>query len=339
MTSIETNHPAAAGSAAATDSPEPTAAAVRGRLAGLFTPSGLVLSILVLMGIVWVFHRWFSVQHFQSSNNVEDWGHSYVIPLISGFLVWRRRQELLASRFTVFWPAVAPFMLGIVCYVFFLVGLPNHMLQGASLLLTIGSAALLLTGPEAFRWLFLPIAFLAFGITISEKIMLEVTFPLQLLAAQGSYIVLAAIGAVGGWIGLGGFAVDVQGNVLTMLPPGRPEIPLNVAEACSGMRMVIAFIALGGAVALIGCKHWWQRGMLMLLAAPVALIMNVVRVAVLGLASLVDPELAAGDAHTIIGTLLLFPSLLLFMGLVWSLQKIVEGGDTEAETAKTGATA
>ncbi|MEL7472875.1 MAG: exosortase/archaeosortase family protein [Planctomycetota bacterium] len=295
----------------------------RERIAGLFTPGGLAIFIGVLFGLVWVFNRWFRVQHFQSSNNLEDWGHSYVIPLISGFLVWRNREQLAKVSFAAFWPGLLPFLLGIVCYVFFLVGLPNHMFSGASLLLTLFGASLMIGGPGAMRWLFLPIAFLAFGITISEKIMLQVTFPLQLLAAQGSFILLSVIGAVSSLFGQG-FTVDVEGNVLTVLPVGRPEIPLNVAEACSGMRMVIAFLALGGAVALLGCRYWWQRILLMLLAAPIALLMNVVRVAVLGLASLVNPNLAAGDAHTVIGMILLFPSLGLFLGLVWSLQKIVD---------------
>lgn len=313
-------------SSAAVSAEAPRADAVA-RVLGLFTPAGLALTIASLLGVVWVFHRWFSVQNFQSWHNLEDWGHAYVIPLISGFLVWRRRKELAACSLRVFWPGAVPFLLGLVCYVFFLVGLPNHMLQGASLILTIFGAALLVTGPEAMRWLFLPIAFLALGVTISEKIMLQVTFPLQLLAAHGSYIVLTVIG----WIG--GFAVDVEGNVLTMLPRGREPIPLNVAEACSGMRMVIAFVALGATVALIGCRHWWQRILLILLAAPIALLMNVVRVAVLGLASLVDPELAAGDAHTIIGTILLFPSLALFLLLVWSLQRVVESPEGDAKGA------
>ncbi len=87
--------------------------------------------------------------------------------------------------------------------------------------------------------------------------------------------------------------------------------------------MVIAFIALGVAVAFLSCKHWWQRIALILLAVPVALLMNVLRVAVLGVMTLVDPDAAVGEAHTFIGTLLLIPAFAIFMACVWALNRMV----------------
>ena len=167
------------------------------------------------------------------------------------------------------------------------------------------------------RYLFLPIAFLIFGITISQMVMLRLTFPLQLIASQGAYAVLSVIGA------LAGFSADVGGNSITLIDSSGKAIPLNVAEACAGMRMVIAFFALGAAMALLTLPAWWQRVVLLMLAAPVAILLNIGRVSVLGLLSLADPNLAAGEAHTLIGTLLLIPGLLLFMFIGWSLKKVV----------------
>ncbi len=57
--------------------------------------------------------------------------------------------------------------------------------------------------------------------------------------------------------------------------------------------------------------------------------MNVVRVVVLSIASIYDPDLATGKAHTFIGTLLLVPSFFLFMGVVWVLDRMV--GDEEPQ--------
>lgn len=87
--------------------------------------------------------------------------------------------------------------------------------------------------------------------------------------------------------------------------------------------MLIAFFALAAAVALLSCREWWQRVAVVLLAGPVAVLMNVVRVAVLGILTLIDPNLASGDAHTLIGTILLVPSLFLFLGMVWALNRTV----------------
>ncbi len=286
---------------------------------------------LLLLGAAYVglFFRWLHTQHLFSSSHMEDWGHAYVIPLISGYMIWQMRHDLAKARTSVFWPGVAIVLLGVWCYFFFNMSpaVSNHMLQGASLVLTALGIALAILGPRVGLKLFLPIAFLVFAVTISERIMILVTWQLQLLASQGAFVALSAIGA------LFGFSAAVEGNILTVITGSGETHDLNVAEACSGMRMVIAFIALSGAVALLGADRWWQRVAVLLLAVPVALLMNIVRVAVLGIASIVDADLAAGDAHSLIGTFLLVPALALFLGAVWALKRIVR----EPEAAPAGA--
>lgn len=291
-----------------------------GLMWGLFTPAGLWMTGLLGVAFVGVFHRWFFKQHEYSLDKLQDWGHAYAIPFISGYLIWQKRAELAAESRTQYWPGLVPFAFGIMAYFFFVVGIPNHMLQGFSMLLCLFGLLLAVLGTGAMRHLFLPLAYLAFGITISEMIMIKVTFQLQLLASQGAYVLLNMIGAVFG------FHAEVDGNTLTVITSTGTQLPLNVAEACSGMRMVIAFYALAGAVALISCRHWWQRIALLLLAAPVALLMNVIRVAVLGIGTMFDPSIAQGDIHMFIGTLLLVPSLALFMGVLWALNKMVDDG-------------
>jgi len=287
------------------------------RVLGIFTPAGLVMAITLSIAFVALAYRWFYQQHLFSTKNMADWGHAYFIPLISAYVLWQSRDELVRARVRTFWPAVVPLLLGVFCYWFFLAGFPNHMFQGAALILTIFSLVLLLAGPEVIRIAFLPIAFLLFGVTISEKVMLYVTFPLQTVAAAGADILLQIIGA------LFDFTTTRSGNQLQIIQGDGTVQALNVAEACSGMRMVIAFMALGAAVALLGLRHWWQRVSLLLLTVPVAILLNVIRVTVLGLASLSNPNFAAGSAHTLIGTLLLVPGLGLFMLVVWALNRVV----------------
>ncbi|MCW5776310.1 MAG: exosortase/archaeosortase family protein [Phycisphaeraceae bacterium] len=273
-----------------------------------------------LAGVAFIalFQAWFARQGLMSWNHLEDWGHAFVVPLISGYMLWRARHQIATAPVTPFPAGLAAMLTGMVCYVFFLVQMPNHMLQGLSALLTLFGTVLFVFGPGVMRWAFLPIAFLIFGITVSEQIMIRLTFPLQIIAAKGSWILLNIVGAIFG------FKADIDGNTLTMITSaGRELKPLNVAEACSGMRMLIAFFALAAAVALLSCREWWQRVAVVLLAGPVAVLMNVVRVAVLGILTLIDPNLATGDAHTLIGTILLVPSLGLFLGMVWALRRTV----------------
>jgi exosortase len=292
---------------------------VQRRILSWSSPEMLTMGALLGLAFGALFFRWFWRQHLFSSSAMQDWGHAYFIPLISGYMIYLNRAQLAKIRPEVFWPALAPLVLGIMSY-FFFVGARvkgGHMIEGWAILLTLFGVVLLVCGPRAMRYLFLPIAFLMFGITISQMVMIQLTFPLQLIASQGAYGVLSVVGAIAG------FTADVGGNSITLIDSAGRQIPLNVAEACSGMRMVIAFFALGAAMALLALPSWWQRVVLLMLAAPVAILLNVGRVSVLGLLSLADPNLASGEAHSLIGTLLLVPGLLLFLFIAWSLKKVV----------------
>ena len=91
-------------------------------------------------------------------------------------------------------------------------------------ILTIFGMALLLLGPKVMKHLFLPIAYLVFAVTISERVMIQLTFKLQLIASQGAYVVLSVLGAITG------FTADVGGNTITLYKPSGASVPLNVAE-------------------------------------------------------------------------------------------------------------
>jgi exosortase len=268
---------------------------------------------------LWLFHHWLYVQYQHSSTAVEDWGHAFLVPFISGYLIWVRRDTLARVAPRTSWVGLVPLLAGIGTYFLFVASpLPGgHMVQGWAVILTLMGVALVLVGRRAMYHLFLPLSYLVFAVTISERVMIQLTFKLQLVASQGAYMVLSVAGAIAG------FSVDVAGNRIELLTRSGQVVPLNVAEACSGMRMVVAFFALAAAMALISCRFWWQRVVLMLLAAPVAILLNIGRVSVLGLLSLGNQNLATGQAHTFIGTVLLIPGLLLFMGIVWLLNRVV----------------
>lgn len=293
------------------------AAGVGPRVSELGRAHALMLGLLGL-AFVGLYFRWINHQLGPSGWSwtlPEDWGHAYVAPLVSGYFVWKHRERIGRLRARPFWPGFAVLMLSASCYVFFIVGYPNHMFQGLALMLSLGGVILLVLGPEVFRALLFPVSYLGFAVTISESVMLKVTWGLKLLASQGSEFFLSLVGPI--------FGLEVirNGNILRVIHGGE-EHPLNVADACSGMRMVVAFIALAVAVAFFSCRQWWQRSMVILLAVPVALLMNVLRVGVLGLLTISDPELAVGGAHAMIGTLLLAPALALFMACVWAIRRI-----------------
>lgn len=271
----------------------------------------LPVALLAAAGVVlfWpLLHR----QHLYSQGAPDDWGHAYLVPLISGYALWQVRDRLASLRVRPFWPGVVPILTGLGVYAFFLLSSrSNHMFQGFGMVLTIFGLTLLLAGPRVTLLAAFPIGYLLLGLTISERVMNSVTFALQSVAAQGGNILLNVLG----------YMTEISGNTLRVTTSAGETVPLNIAEACSGLRMVVAFLALGVAVAYFSCPQWWQRIMIVLLATPVAVGTNIVRVASLGVLSVEAPDFAAGEAHVLVGTIWLIPGLFVYLGLGWALRQ------------------
>lgn len=284
--------------------------------------AGLFLLVLELI----LFRDFFETQVRWALREPADWGHTLVIPAISGYFVYLHRDKLLARPFRTAWTGLAPMVVGTAVYVLTAVGgieaIRHHNLQGVGVGITTFGIVLLLFGWRAMRYLWFPLLYLfIFGQPISERFMRIITEQLQDWTAVGAEISLVVIG----------FDAEREGNVLRVWHEGD-WLPLNIAEACSGMRMLMAFLALSVAMAFVGLKRYWQRALLVLMSIPVAVIVNVLRVVSLALLAVVDSDLAAGDFHSFIGMLWLLPGFLLFLGVLWVIKALViEGGERPAK--------
>jgi exosortase len=303
-----------------TTHPEQDRAEVRALLLG---------SAVVVALVLWVFWHFLAAQFRFAIRQQADWGHTLVIPFIAGYFVYINRHRLLTTPFRTTWIGLVPVVLGVAWYMLCWLGPPtlrHHNLQGAGLTLTLFGLTLLFFGFRAMTILWFPLLYLCvFGQTISNKLMSYVTFPMQDLTARGSHVVLNLVG----------IDTDRTGNILTVWAGGEPK-PLNIAEACSGMRMLMAFLALGAAMAYTGFKRWWQRITLILLGIPTAIAVNVLRVTTLAILILYDADFAAGDFHTFIGLLWLVPAFLMYLGLMWVLRHLVIEEPAAAAAAGSG---
>jgi exosortase len=281
------------------------------RLRGLLLGAALVTAV-----VAWVFWHFLFAQFRFAIRYQADWGHTLAIPLIAGYFVYLDRRRLLTTAYRTTWIGLLPMVLGTGWYMLCWLGPPtlrHHNLQGAGLTLTLFGIVLLFFGFRGMAFLWFPLLYLCvFGQLISDRLMTIVTYPLQDLTARGSHVVLNLIG----------IDTDRAGNILTVWHGGEAR-PLNIAEACSGMRMLMAFLALGVAMAYTGFRRWWQRAVLVLLGIPTAIVVNVLRVTTLAILSLFDTDFAAGEFHTFIGLLWLVPAFLMYLGLMWILRHIV----------------
>ena len=92
--------------------------------------------------------------------------------------------------------------------------------------------------------------------------------------------------------------------------------------------MLMAFMALGVAMAYTGLSRFWQRAILVVMGVPTAIFVNVLRVVTLGLLSKLDVDFAAGDFHSFVGLVWLVPAFLIYLGIMWIVKNLV----TEAKS-------
>jgi len=220
-------------------------------------------------------------------------------------------------------------VLGIVGYILGIYPIRNDMAKGYSMILALGGLVWFLCGAKVSRIAWFPVFYMVFAIKLSDRLWEMIAFKLQGIAASTSGV---AINLLGLPIGL---EADVSGHTIQLIQNGL-ALPnnLNVEEACSGLRMLMTFIALGFAVAYLAERPWWARLAIVLMTVPIAIIVNVGRVTTLGLLAPYYPEATKGEAHIFIGLLMLIPALGLFMLLGWVLNKMIVTEADEAEAAR-----
>jgi exosortase len=115
---------------------------------------------------------------------------------------------------------------------------------------------------------------------------------------------------------------------------GQPLEPaLNVAEACSGMRLLMAFLALGVAMAYLHYRPAWQRIILLASTIPIAILCNIVRVTVTGfIYVLIHPKYTQGIYHDMLGLGMLPLAFALYGFLAWFMASLfVEESEAVSE--------
>jgi exosortase len=192
--------------------------------------------------------------------------------------------------------------------------LQHHNIRGAGTGIALLGCLLTVFGVRSLRYLWFPWAYwCVFGQYISDRFISMVTERLQDWSAIGAHLLLNVLG----------LDTDRVGNVLTVHFADGSSHPLNVAEACSGMRTLMAFLAIGVAMAALGLSRWWQRALLVLAGIPISIFVNILRVASLGLLSVVDPNFSTGEFHSMVGLFWLVPAFLLFLGAMWVIRNLV----------------
>ena len=225
-----------------------------------------------------------------------DYSHGFLVPVLSAYFVWQRRQKLVALRPQSSLWGLAVIGIGICLLLLGNIGAELFLMR-FSIVVTLAGLLVYLWGWRCLHELAFPIGFLLFMIPLPAIVLNAITFPLQLLAAKLSTTSLQLIG----------MPVYREGNVIFL-----PHITLEVVEACSGIRSLVSLTALAMVFAYLTQRTYWQRIVLTVSAVPIAIVANAFRIWGSGiLASFFGPQVAEDFYHTFAGWLVFVVAFLL----------------------------
>lgn len=249
------------------------------------------LALVLLTAREWgeMLHQWW---------NIDTYNHILLVPVIVGWLVAMRR-EVLAQIEPRAWAPGLVLVAGALCL--WLAGRVTgiNLLAHAGAIGALQGAAVTILGVRATAALLLPIGFMAFLVPFGD----EIIPPLQAITAQ------IAI-ALTHWSGV---PAEIDGIHID-----TPVGLFIVAEACSGVKFLVAMVALGVLVCFTMFEKWSKRAIFMLACLVVPIIANGVRAwGTIYIAQFQGVEFAAGFDHIFYGWVFFAIIIAIVLGGAW----------------------
>jgi exosortase len=217
----------------------------------------IILALVTLLfwsTFVWLVYNWLNNSYYS---------HGFLVPFISGFFLWRRREDFARD-------SREPSNLGLLVVGASLVGFlvaqvwQAYHISAVSFIVLLAGLALFTLGEKATRRIAFPLAFLFF--------MIPLPFINRLSPALESFTAMIST-AVVSFLGIP--AVN-QGSQIRL--PGSSFV---VGAACSGLNSVVALATLVVVFVYILEGSYRAKAILLAMAVPIALVANLVRVSTL----------------------------------------------------------
>lgn len=219
----------------------------------------------------------------------EQLSQGLLMPVLAGYVVWIRRKALFACDVN---PETKGLALTALACLMFAVGKlsAEKSLPRISFIVLIAGLIWTLWGRGRLRVLTLPLLLLATMVPIPTLIYNSISIPLRLISSSAAARIAQAAGIV----------LYQDGNVLQL-----PGLSLGVEDACNGIAalssLFVSALLLG---VLVEYRQRWFRILLVLLAIPIAIAVNIARIAGTAIVADSHPDFAAGFYHAFSGWVL-----------------------------------
>ncbi|MFM7348112.1 MAG: exosortase A, partial [Erythrobacter sp.] len=256
--------------------------------------AGLALAVLALAGVTsaaWgaMLHQWWTI---------DTYNHLLLVPFIIAWLVALKESDLARTRPQPLWPGLVLVAAGLGLW---RAGEAHgiNLVAQAGAVGAVQGAVVTLIGLRASLVLAVPLAFAVFLVPFGD----EIIPPLQHITAE------LAIGLVH----LAGVPARIE-SIHIHTPAGL----FIVAEACSGVKFLIAMVALGVLVCATRFRRWTTRAAFMTACVIVPVLANGVRAfATIYVAQFVGAEKATGFDHIVYGWVFFAIVLAILLGAAW----------------------
>jgi len=269
----------------------------------------IFVSVILMLLTVTMWSYWLTVTDlYKEWQSNDDYSAGQLVPLVALFFVWRERKTLRSCLPKPCWWGVGLLILAQIARTFGLLFMYESG-ERYSLVLTIAGLVLMVAGWQVFRSVSWILLFLFLMVPFPGRIHNMISGPLQRMATTGSVFLLEAFGV----------RVSQQGNVMML----NGNTPLAVAEACSGLRMLAAFVIVSAFIAYMIKRSRLQKAILLLSSIPAGVICNILRIVVTAvLMLLVSAEVAEKFFHDFAGLVMMPAAVLLMFGELWLMDKL-----------------
>lgn len=246
-----------------------------------------------------------------------DYGHGFFVPIAAAFFVYKSRK-----RWRPKWDRELPLsailsgvVLLLVSFGALIFGILSQVLsiQGLATILSATAIAVILCGWGVLRVAWPAILFLLLMLPVPRSLLNPLRSELQSIATTASVFSLQTLGLP---------AVS-RGNVIIL-----PNAEVGVAEACSGLRMLVAFASLVCGMVMFFQRTKFETAILLASIVPITVIVNAWRVVVVAVATHYRPSIA-DTVHDIAGLAM----MLLAMFLLWLLIQFLDQLFTPSDAA------
>jgi len=237
----------------------------------------------------------------------DEASHILLVWPVFAWLVWVRRRLLVDWKPQ---PSAVGFLIVLAGWGVWAFGYIKHMQvfwHGGALLVAFG-AFVAVCGTDILRRLWPAFVVLVFLLPVPGIVRQPVALHMQNIAAQITEQAMMLLG----------YQLERSGNLLVFR-----DQPINIAEACNGMRMVSMLVLVAFAFVFVHPIRPWARVVLLLAAAPVAVACNVVRLVITVLAYGYTTADNADAIHDVLGWVMVVLSYLALAGLLWLMRWLV----------------